>query len=779
MSTKKPVLKRLLALVILIISILFTLHYQQPDVNQFEKKYPDYSLTKVLAHIQRISAEPHYTGSQAHTQTRDYIVQQLEGLGLKPEVQSGYVLNEGLLVKPQNIIARIKGKNPETQAITLMAHYDSRHHSSFGASDDAVGVAIILEAVRRLLQQSAPENDIIILFTDAEELGLNGAQLFVEQHPWESDIGLVLNFEARGSAGPSYMFMEVTQGNAEMIKHFAKAGIPNAATNSLAYSIYKMLPNDTDLTVFRTKAKINGFNFAFIDNHFHYHTELDSYKNLDKKSILHHAQYALGLLDYFQDKALDNFDSNSDYVYIALPLFGVVFYPFEWISAIAWVVLGVFIVLSFWALTKAKLRIDIAVKSFLPSLLSLALSVGVGFALWQFARWLHPEYDEILQGFPYNGHTYILALLFLAIAVFSFIFKRVQKIDLGHLLFSVLLLWWAIAFFAANALQGAAFLMLPVAVGCLIYIYVLVFNGNRFRVFLLLSIPVVFVLLPFVDAFVIALGFKIVWVAPLMLVLMMLLLLPVIHTIKMYQLIGVISLITGVFFFLKAEWNAGFNKENPKPNSLVYFSEVNHQKAYWLTYDKILDPWTKEKLGESPKPASEITQEVFKSKYATGFSYGKEAEYQSFSTIQILTVRDTLIGAQRNLELAIVPAKNTNKIEVFTENPEAIKAIHVQGIPLETDEQSSKIAKSSEKNIVRYVPVDNDSLFIKLILPENHQQSLGIYDISYQLLNTQSLNLSPRPETFIAKGFITNDALIQRHEYSIKPYEKILNDSIE
>jgi Zn-dependent M28 family amino/carboxypeptidase len=40
---------------------------------------------------------------------------------------------------------------------------------------------------------------IIILFSDAEELGLNGAALFVTQHKWAKDIGLVLNFEARGS----------------------------------------------------------------------------------------------------------------------------------------------------------------------------------------------------------------------------------------------------------------------------------------------------------------------------------------------------------------------------------------------------------------------------------------------------------------------------------------------------------------------------------------------------------------------------------------------------
>jgi putative aminopeptidase FrvX len=54
------------------------------------------------------------------------------------------------------------------------------------------------------------KNDIIILFSDAEELGLNGAALL--QPNWAKEVGLVLNFEARGTSGPSYMLME-TNGN--------------------------------------------------------------------------------------------------------------------------------------------------------------------------------------------------------------------------------------------------------------------------------------------------------------------------------------------------------------------------------------------------------------------------------------------------------------------------------------------------------------------------------------------------------------------------------------
>jgi hypothetical protein len=45
-----------------------------------------------------------------------------------------------------------------------------------------------------------------------------------------------------------------------------------------------MLPNDTDLTVFREQ-NIQGYNFAFIDDHYNYHTAQDDINHLDKNTL--------------------------------------------------------------------------------------------------------------------------------------------------------------------------------------------------------------------------------------------------------------------------------------------------------------------------------------------------------------------------------------------------------------------------------------------------------------------------------------------------------------
>jgi hypothetical protein len=84
-----------------------------------------------------------------------------------------------------------------------------------------------------------------------------------------------------------------------------------------------MLPNDTDLTVFREDGNIDGYNFAFIDDHFDYHTAQDSYERLDKNTLEHQATYLMPLLNYFANADLTNLKSDTDYVYFNIPIIGI------------------------------------------------------------------------------------------------------------------------------------------------------------------------------------------------------------------------------------------------------------------------------------------------------------------------------------------------------------------------------------------------------------------------------------------------------------------------
>ena len=284
------------SLIIIIVSIFYSFYSLSPSAKiEKNSSLTEFSTNKALVQLKEITRKPHFTGAPEHEVVKNYLVSELEKLGLQVEIQEQMAVNKKwrAATNTKNILARIKGSE-NGKALLLLSHYDSNPHSSLGASDDGSGVVVILEGIRAYLaKKEIPKNDIIICISDAEELGLLGAKAFVNHHPWAKEVGLVLNFDARGSGGPSYMMLETNGGNKKLIEAFQDANTDYPVANSLMYSIYKMLPNDTDLTVFRESENIDGYNFAFIDDHFDYHTVQDSYERMDLNSLNHQSSYLM------------------------------------------------------------------------------------------------------------------------------------------------------------------------------------------------------------------------------------------------------------------------------------------------------------------------------------------------------------------------------------------------------------------------------------------------------------------------------------------------------
>lgn len=117
----------------------------------------EFSTERAMSKIEAIAKEPHYVGSTNHEVVARYIQAELTELGLESTLQEGYTLTDwGNLVKSKNIMARIKGTN-NSKALLLLSHYDSAPHSaSKGASDNASGVATILEGIRAFVYDKQP-----------------------------------------------------------------------------------------------------------------------------------------------------------------------------------------------------------------------------------------------------------------------------------------------------------------------------------------------------------------------------------------------------------------------------------------------------------------------------------------------------------------------------------------------------------------------------------------------------------------------------------------------
>ena len=262
-----------------------------------------FSAARAMDDVAIIAAAPHPTGSKANDKVREYLMQRLIGMGLEvradaaalsPQAASRLNIWRGSAVPaPQlvNIIGVLPGKDRSKPALALMAHYDSVWASP-GASDDAAGVAAILEALRALKTGGPPERDVVAIITDAEELGLEGAAHFFATHPLREKIGTIINLEARGGGGRATMFQTAHDNGGAMRVY--QDSVSRPATSSLAAFIYQILPNDTDLTP-ALEGAYTAYNFAFIGRPGLYHSPLITPAQLDQGSLQDMGDQVLGL----------------------------------------------------------------------------------------------------------------------------------------------------------------------------------------------------------------------------------------------------------------------------------------------------------------------------------------------------------------------------------------------------------------------------------------------------------------------------------------------------
>jgi len=237
---------------------------------------------------------PHPIGSDANVAVRERIVQTLRELGYNPELHSELVCDRSALcAMPVNILVRVEGVEPDSRgSVLLSAHYDSVPAGP-GASDDGAGVASIIEIARILKVREKPRHSVVLLFNEGEEAGLLGAELFVQRHRWAHTVKAVVNLEARGTSGTSFMF-ETGTANRWLMNLYANS-IPSPLTNSIWYSLYTRLPNGTDFRIFKASG-YQGYNFAFIDHVAEYHTPFDDIQHIDVRSFQEQGDHALEAL---------------------------------------------------------------------------------------------------------------------------------------------------------------------------------------------------------------------------------------------------------------------------------------------------------------------------------------------------------------------------------------------------------------------------------------------------------------------------------------------------
>jgi len=269
-----------------------------------------FSAGRAMIDIQQIARAPHPVGSPEHARVRAYLNDRLTQLGLQVSEQAGPLSPASVKRLERaggdpaaannqavNLIGVLPGKDREQPAVMLMAHYDTVVGSP-GAADNSAGVSAILEAVRAIQARGPAERDLVVLLTDAEELGLDGARVFFGGHPLRDRIGAVVNLEARGGGGRAAMFETGREAGptVQLFRRAAAKADGGTTATSIAAFMYERMPNGTDFTVPKDRG-IGGLNLAFIGRPDQYHAANATPANLDQGAVQHLGSQALEAAD--------------------------------------------------------------------------------------------------------------------------------------------------------------------------------------------------------------------------------------------------------------------------------------------------------------------------------------------------------------------------------------------------------------------------------------------------------------------------------------------------
>ncbi len=635
-----------------------------------------FSADRAIVYLNAFATAPHPIGSAEHDRVRDYLVAQFTALGLAPEVQraTGVTPRYEVAGTVENIVARLKGTSGATDAVALVAHYDSVPAGP-GAGDDGAGVAALLETLRALKAGPPLRNDILFVITDGEEDGLLGASAFVAGNPAAKDVRVVVNFEARGNSGESQMF-ETSAGNGRLVQIFAQAA-PHASGSSLTYEIYKHMPNDTDMTVFK-KSGVAGLNFAFIGHWEAYHTPLDNPQMLDRGSLQQHGENALS-----PARSLGNTDltqlQDRDSVYFSLP--GNFFVHYS--SAFLWALALLSGALLFGTIFYADGAWQTSLLSIFGSffvhivLLLVLLLIGLGFVLG--VQWLHLH--ALPEGGLEQNALYVLGLYALLAAVLVLLYSLFRKrITPPAFFLGGALLIFVLILVTTKWLPGGGYLFVWPLLAGLVATITAAFRPGRLSLLAvlllcLLSVPALIFFAPLLQGFYAALGFTTLGTQLLSLTfgLFFFFLFPYLDPVleSSTKLLAIIALGAALVLCVFAGKTARYSSTHPKPSLLSYALDADTGKALWTSSVARIDPWTAQYLGNSPSHGK--LPDFVPDWYPIEF-FQREAPSIALLPPQAELLEDSSDGATRTLHLRITTPRHARTLHVGVAQAEVLSA---------------------------------------------------------------------------------------------------------
>jgi len=255
----------------------FVRGYGRPGVNA-----DHWSREKDLASMPIIAVTPEHYNRMYRILTRN--------IPVKIELEVRNRIGE-TVEKACNVIGELPGSDLKDEVVMMGGHFDSWHASS-GASDNAAGCAVALEAARILKAVGAkPRRTIRVAFWGGEEQGLNGSREYVAKHFGDAKTGFKPEYDKfsvyfNQDYGAGAFRGVNLQGNeyarrifAEWMKPFLDLGFTMLTIQSVG---------STDHVSF-DRANLPGFQFLQDSVGFGGHANMDFYDTLVPEDLMKNA----------------------------------------------------------------------------------------------------------------------------------------------------------------------------------------------------------------------------------------------------------------------------------------------------------------------------------------------------------------------------------------------------------------------------------------------------------------------------------------------------------
>lgn len=721
-----------------------------------------FSSAEALRDLNEIARMPHPLGSSEQERVRQVLLSKLHALGIEAQTLDSTVVGKAeqpplVMARVHNVVARIPGR-ANTKALLLVAHYDSVPGAP-GAGDNGAAIASLIEVLRTLQHAAALRNDIVVLFSDGEEVGLLGAKAFVESPTWENKIGLVLNFDARGGGGPLLMF-ETSRGNGWLIDEVKQSGALPVAHAAMG-SIYRVLPYGTDFTVFRG-ANLPGLNFAFIDKPQIYHSPLDRADNMEQATVEEEGNAMLRLALQFGNEDLSETPRQNDVTYFNLLGRGLVRYGRAgYIGSI---------VLALAALLTAAVFVvrwhQGSAMSFFIGFLSVLLAGFIAF-LVTFGLSMIIVRDSPVRSFMTRYHIGLYDLGFLLgdiaclLAVYGLARRRYPAAGLALGAST----WWLL-------FMVAAILFLPGTVSVFAWpvvlssaaVLLLGKSSKRLSPFWIAAIAAVCaiscgLLAPLFYLILSAAGFSLGRLVLLILVFFFGLMYPLFELASLRSrwilpgatLLGAI-IITGWASFMSLR-----SPSQPQPDHLFYAMDASTQTAVWASQDAAADSYTGHFLTENAKPLALGTWAQ-----QTAHTYRSvSAPLAAITPPSAVLVDEATRDGERHLTLRISSPRQAQILAI------AIAARNVQEI--EVDGKKLPVSSAFSVNgdwTLRYYGFPREGILISVSVAARTPFTLKAVDESYGLPQTANIQPPSRPADFMPLNSIHSDTTLVGKSFS-------------